>query len=82
MLRRVNLEHAKLCRAVLGGWEAMQFQITDMSEAKLCGADLSYANFSGIILENADLLGADITQTNLAGTKLHGTIMPDGTVQP
>lgn len=78
-LSGANLENANLFRANL--LEACLTQAC-LRNCNLIGADLSGADLSG-----ADLTGAKVGTKNkilvkMTGTKLSGTIMPDGTIHP
>ena len=76
---QTNLESAQLCRANFtsrgyGDWQ------TDLTQANLANADLSYADFTGATLTKANLTGADITGTIFTDANLEGAIMPDGSI--
>jgi len=75
-----NLERASLCRAVLVQRSAQSLIPTNLTAANLQGADLSYADLSGVILQRANLLHADLTGTILNRADLTGATMPDGSV--
>ena len=53
---------------------------TDLTEANLQGADLSYADLTNAILVKANLKDTDLTGTILTNADLRETIMPDGTI--
>ena len=77
ILNRANLHRAKLFRANL-----LQADLShaNLREANLIGADLSGADLSGADLSGARVGFGDKIMVKLTGTKLTGTIMPDGTI--
>ena len=63
--RGVNLEDAKLTRAILHGADLMD---ADLSFATLSGANLSHADLRFAILSSANLSGANFADVVLEGT--------------
>jgi pentapeptide repeat protein len=76
VLPGVDLNNADLSDARLVAAELMptvnQQQSANLTDAKLCNADLEGANLTGAVLTGAQLSGANLTHTVLAGVDLRG----------
>lgn len=77
VLRGANLSEANLLRANL---LLADLREVNLRSANLIGADLSGADLSGANLSGARIRSGSRLIVKLIGTKLSGTIMPDGRV--
>jgi len=81
-LHRVNLSDANLKGANLFRANLLEanLQNANLQDANLLGSDLSGADLSGADLRGAKMWSGDRLMVKLTGTRLKGTILPDGRV--
>lgn len=55
--------------------------VVHLSDVDLRGADLAYADLSGLVLWDADLTGADLSDADLSGAVLTGALLVGASLQ-